>query len=138
MLSEFLERLYRATWNSCLKAWRAEFGIEIILYNIRIIWPAPVYLPTSNQTHFSTWKDIITNGKKKPSCLRRLYKVFSYVYTRSAFFICWWKLFVKLWKWNEGQKNDSVEGAAYCLKMNFCRKTLIKQDRFTQNREEIV
>ena len=41
-------------------------------------------------------------------------------------------------KCDKGQKNDSVEGAAYCLKMNFCRKTLIKQDRFTQNRGEIV
>ena len=41
----------------------------------------------------------------------------------------------------KARKNDSFEGAAYCLKMNFCRKTLItviKQDWFTQNREEIV
>ena len=84
---------------------------------------------------------IITNQQaitNKQAASLEDYNFFSYVYTRSAFFICWWKLFVKLWKLDEGQKNDFVEGAAYCLKMNFCRKTLIKQDRFTQNREEIV
>ena len=74
-------------------------------------------------------------SEKKTSCL--LNNFFRYVYTSSAFFICWWTLFVKLWKWNEGQKNDSVEGAANCLKMNLCRKTLIKQDRFTTNERKL-
>ena len=35
-----------------------------------------------------------------------------------------------------GQTNASVEGAAYCLKKNVCGKTLIKQDRFTQNQKK--
>ena len=48
----------------------------------------------------------------------------------------WKNLCVKLWKWNEGQTNASVEGAAYCVKKNVCGKTLIKQGRFTQNRKK--
>ena len=48
----------------------------------------------------------------------------------------WKNLCVKLWKWNEGQTNSSVEGAAYCLKKNVCGKTLIKQDWFTQNQKK--
>ena len=77
-------------------------------------------------------------SEKKTSCLlRRLYNFFRYVYTRSALFIRWWTLFIKLWKWNEGQKNDSVESAANCLKMNLRRKTLIKQDRFTTTERKL-
>ena len=37
---------------------------------------------------------------------------------------------------DEGQTNAFVEGAAYCVKKNVCGKTLIKQDRFTQNRKK--
>ena len=46
-------------------------------------------------------------------------------------------LCVKLWKWNEGQTNTSVEGAPYCLKKKFCGKTLVEQDQFTQNQKKI-
>ena len=45
-------------------------------------------------------------------------------------------LCVKLWKWTEGQTNTSVEGAPYCLKKKLCGKTLVKQDRFTQNQKK--
>ena len=45
-------------------------------------------------------------------------------------------LCVKLWKWNEGQTNTSVEGAPYCLKKNLCGKTLVEQDQFTQNQKK--
>ena len=48
----------------------------------------------------------------------------------------WKNLCLKLSKWNEGQTNSSGEGAAYCLKKNVCGKTLIKQDRFTQNQRK--
>ena len=48
----------------------------------------------------------------------------------------WKNLCVKLWKWNERPTNSSVEGAAYCLKKKLCGKTLIKQDRFTQNQKK--
>ena len=45
-------------------------------------------------------------------------------------------LCVKLWKWNEGQTNTSVEGGPYCLKKNLCGKTLVEQDQITQNQRK--
>ena len=46
-------------------------------------------------------------------------------------------LCVKLWKWNEGETNTSVEGAPYCLKKKLCGKTLVEQDQFTLNQKKI-
>ena len=98
-----------------------------------MIWPAPVRFYLERCL-------IIANEEKKPSCfLRRLYILFWLYLHQISIFYMLMEAFRKTVnsKWNKGQINDFVEGVACCLKMNFCRKTLIKQDRFTQNREEI-
>ena len=111
------------------------------VYKVLVLWERPTVFRPYPSTDVITKAALSSQLFKGPECWsgRSLNKrppaqqtgAMPTELTRRRF--RWKSLCVKLWKLKEGQTNASVEGAAYCLKKNLRGKTLIKQDRFTQN-----